>query len=145
MAALIPLSCPTKLAFRAFLPRATSLSVTVVHTFILSWVKEKRIWTGCTVLLKKKKRHWSKEHDWPGILGPVHHVFDAVLISNKVDAHQASVTVGRVEGLEAVTQVALHCQASQAAAQMLHVGRRWYTCKLLSYAWNGWNMAKKKM
>ena len=31
----IPLSCPTRLAFRAFLPLATSLSVTVVHRFIL--------------------------------------------------------------------------------------------------------------
>lgn len=54
----------------------------------------------------------------------MHHVFNGVLISNKVDAHQASVTVGRVEGLEAVAQVGLHCQASQAAAQMLNVGRR---------------------
>lgn len=54
----------------------------------------------------------------------MHHVFNGVLISNKVDAHQASVTVGRVEGLEAVAEVGLHCQASQAAAQMLNVGRR---------------------
>lgn len=65
----------------------------------------------------------------------MHHVFNGVLISNKVDAHQASVTVGRVEGLEALAQVGLHCQASQAAAQMLNVGRRYMvmmvnTCKL---------------
>lgn len=32
---LLPFSCPTKLAFRAFFPLATSLSVTVVHKFIL--------------------------------------------------------------------------------------------------------------
>jgi hypothetical protein len=31
----IPLSCATRLAFRDFLPLATSLSVTVVHIFIL--------------------------------------------------------------------------------------------------------------
>lgn len=54
----------------------------------------------------------------------MHHVFDVVLISNKVDAHQAGVTVGGVEGLETVAQVGLHCQASQAAAQMLKVERR---------------------
>lgn len=54
----------------------------------------------------------------------MHHVFDVVLISNKVDAHQAGVTVAGVEGLEAVAQVGLHRQASQAAAQVLNVGRR---------------------
>lgn len=70
----------------------------------------------------------------------MHHVFDVVLISNKVNAHQAGVTVGGVEGLETVAQVGLHCQASQAAAQMLNVGRRDMVIigkKLLKYAWYG--------
>lgn len=69
----------------------------------------------------------------------MHHVFDVVLISNKVDAHQAGVIVGGVEGLETVAQVGLHCQASQAAAQMLKVERRNKVIpvnKLWKYAWN---------
>lgn len=49
----------------------------------------------------------------------MHHVIDVVLIAHKVDAHQAGVAVGRVEGLEAVAQVFLHRQASQTAAQVL--------------------------
>lgn len=70
----------------------------------------------------------------------MHHVFDVVPISNKVDSHQAGVTVGGVEGLETVAQVGLHCQASQAAAQMLIVGRRdilRIVNKLLRYDWYG--------
>lgn len=51
----------------------------------------------------------------------MHHVINVVFISHKVNAQQASVTIGAVKSLEAVTQVLLHCQASQAAAQMLHV------------------------
>lgn len=51
----------------------------------------------------------------------MHHVFNVVLISHKVNAQQAGVAVGGVEGLKAVTQILLHCQASQAAAQMLQV------------------------
>lgn len=54
----------------------------------------------------------------------MHHIFNLVFISNKVNAQQAGVTVGGVEGLEAMTQVLLHCQASQAAAQMLQVRDR---------------------
>ncbi len=51
----------------------------------------------------------------------MHHVFDVVLISHKVNAQQSGVAVGGVEGLEAVTQLLLHCQASQTAAQVLQV------------------------
>lgn len=54
----------------------------------------------------------------------MHHIFNLMLISHKVNAQQAGVAVGGVEGLEAVTQVLLHCQASQAAAQMLQVRGR---------------------
>lgn len=70
----------------------------------------------------------------------MHHEIDVVLIGNKVDAHQAGVTVGGVEGLETVAQVVLHCQASQAAAQMLKVERRHKVItvkKLWKCAWNG--------
>lgn len=49
----------------------------------------------------------------------MHHVLDVVPVSHKVNTQQAGVAVGGVEGLEAVTQVLLYCQASQAAAQML--------------------------
>lgn len=57
----------------------------------------------------------------------MHHVVNVVFISHKVDAQQAGVAVGGVEGLEAVTQVLLRCQTSQAAAQVLYVrGRK--TC-----------------
>lgn len=49
----------------------------------------------------------------------MHHVVNVVLIAHKVDAQQAGVAVGRVEGLEAVAQVVLHRQASQTAAQVL--------------------------
>lgn len=52
----------------------------------------------------------------------MHHVFNVMPISHKVNAQQASVAVGGVEGLEAVTQFLLHCQASQTAAQVLQVG-----------------------
>lgn len=55
----------------------------------------------------------------PGILGPVHHVVDVVPIAHKVNAQQAGVAVGGVEGLEAVAEVLLHCKAGQAAAQVL--------------------------
>lgn len=54
----------------------------------------------------------------------MHHVFDVVLISHKVNAQQAGVAVGGVEGLETVTQILLHCQASQTAAQMLQARGR---------------------
>lgn len=54
----------------------------------------------------------------------MHHVLDVVLISHKVNAQQAGVAVGGVEGLEAVTQFLLHCQASETAAQMLQVRGR---------------------
>lgn len=140
----IPLSCPTKLAFRAFLPLATSLSVTVVHRFILPWgvsgshqmkhvtsaiIKNNTTWYSHAVcLLVCVCPCWS--HYWPGILGPVHHVFNVVLISHKVNAQQAGVAVGGVEGLKAVTQFLLHWQASQTAAQMLQVWGRnacWYS------------------
>lgn len=61
----------------------------------------------------------------------MHHVFNVVLISHKVNAQKASVAVGGVEGLEAVTQFLLHSQASQAAAQMLKTsgtnGRCYFT------------------
>lgn len=49
----------------------------------------------------------------------MHHVLDVVPVSHKVNSQQAGVAVGGVEGLEAVTQILLYCQASQAAAQML--------------------------
>lgn len=52
----------------------------------------------------------------------MHHIFNLVLISHKVNAQQTGVAVGGVEGLEAVTQVLLHRQAGQTAAQMLRVG-----------------------
>lgn len=52
----------------------------------------------------------------------MHHVVNVMLISHKVNAQQAGVAVGGVEGLEAVTQFLLHCQASQAAAQVLQLG-----------------------
>lgn len=67
---------------------------------------------------------------WPGILGPVHHVFNVVLVSHKVNAQQAGVAVRGVESLEAVTQFVLHCQASQTAAQILHEQSKrtlWFT------------------
>lgn len=44
----VPFSCPIRLAFRAFLPRATSLSVTVVHRFILQRQEQ-------TVLLEERR------------------------------------------------------------------------------------------
>lgn len=48
----IPLSCPTRLAFRAFLPLATSLSVTVVHRFILQGAQHwQRRLNMCIILL----------------------------------------------------------------------------------------------
>lgn len=128
----IPLSCPTKLAFRVFLPLATSLSVTVVHRFILPWgVRGRNTMKHviCAVcLIVGVCPCWS--HYWPGVLGPVHHVFNVVLIRHKVNAQQAGVAVGGVEGLKAVTQFLLHCQASQTAAQMLQVWGRnacWYS------------------
>lgn len=61
----------------------------------------------------------SYHYYWPSILGPVHHVVDRVFIRHKVNPQQAGVAVGQLEGLEAVTQFMLHCQTSQAAAQML--------------------------
>lgn len=54
----------------------------------------------------------------------MHHVVDVVLIGHKVNAQQASVAVRGVEGLEAVTEVILHRQASQAAAQVLKKRRK---------------------
>ena len=54
----------------------------------------------------------------------MHHVLDVVSISDEVNAQQAGVAVGGVKGLEAVTDIILHCQASQAAAQMLHMRGR---------------------
>lgn len=51
----------------------------------------------------------------------MHHVFDVVFVSDKVNAKQTSVTVGRVERLEAVTQFVFHSQLSQTAAQVLEV------------------------
>ncbi|XP_010782649.1 integrator complex subunit 1-like [Notothenia coriiceps] len=52
------------------------------------------------------------------VLGPVHHIFNLELVGHKVDAQQAGVAVGRVEGLEAVAQVLLHGQAGQTTAQL---------------------------
>lgn len=49
----------------------------------------------------------------------MHHVIYVVPIGHKVDAQHAGVAVGRVEGLEAVAEVLLHCQARQTAAQVL--------------------------
>lgn len=129
----VPLSCPTRLAFRTFFPLATSLSVTVVHRFILQVAEVKR--RDSTDMTKHVYEEISFSLssvcvfvivciDWPGILGPVHHVVDVVLVSHKVDSQQAGVTVGGVESLEAVTQVLLRGQASQTAAQMLHVEGR---------------------
>jgi len=57
----------------------------------------------------------------PGVLAQVHHIVDVVLVDHKVDAQQAGVAVGGVEGLEAVAQVLLRHQVSQAAAQVLQV------------------------
>lgn len=51
----------------------------------------------------------------------MHHVFNVESISHEVNAQQAGVTVGAVKSLEALTQVPLRCQTSQAAAQILHV------------------------
>lgn len=68
----------------------------------------------------------------------MHHVFNVVLISNKVDAHQAGVAVGGVEGLETVAQVGLHRQTSQTAAQVLDGGKRDVVImvnKPLTFAW----------
>lgn len=53
----------------------------------------------------------------------MHHVINVVPVTHKVDPQQASVAVGGVEGLEAVTQVVFHCQPSQTAAQVLHERR----------------------
>lgn len=49
----------------------------------------------------------------------MHHVVNMVLVGHKVNAQQAGVAVGGVEGLEAVAQVLLHRQAGQTTAQML--------------------------
>lgn len=49
----LPFSCPTKLDFRAFFALATSLSVTVVHKFIL--------------LLKEKDRTITSALSWTNI------------------------------------------------------------------------------
>lgn len=60
----------------------------------------------------------------------MHHVLDVVPVSHKVNSQQAGVAVGGVEGLEAVTQILLYCQASQAAAQMLQKHK---DIRILSY------------
>lgn len=44
-----PFSCATRLAFRAFLPLAMSLSVTVVQRFILPTAEERSVETSACV------------------------------------------------------------------------------------------------
>lgn len=49
----------------------------------------------------------------------MHHVLDVVSVGDKVDAQQARVAVGGVEGLEALAQAQLGRQSGQTAAEML--------------------------
>lgn len=49
----------------------------------------------------------------------MHHVLDVVLVGDEVDAEQAGVAVGGVEGLEALAQTQLRRQTRQTAAQVL--------------------------
>lgn len=55
----------------------------------------------------------------PSVLRPVHHVLNVVSVGDKVDAQQARVAVGGVEGLEALAQAQLGRQSGQTAAEML--------------------------
>lgn len=62
---LLPSSCPTRLALRAFLALATSLSVTVVHKFILQGEKENE--GGQYYQMKYVKLHRLRISVGPGV------------------------------------------------------------------------------
>lgn len=64
---LLPFSCPTKLDFKAFFALATSLSVTVVHTFILLLKEKYRTLTSAQpwikihfILSSEQHLHWGE-------------------------------------------------------------------------------------
>lgn len=72
----------------------------------------------------------------------MHHVFNAHLLSHKVNAQQAGVAVRGVEGLETVTKLLLYCQTSQTAAQILYARGKDYMM-LLFFRKVGFNHASR--